>query len=92
MEELVEEILVVEEDDGWGTIITIITTRTTSTFSPPPGVGNFRFSTFALCLLRDVEKETHKHEVLWEKHIFSDIRFLQCAEFAKTLGFFSIWS
>ena len=42
------------------TITTIIT------FSPPPGVRNFGFSTFALCLLRDIEKETHKHEVLRE--------------------------
>ena len=58
-------VLVVEEDDGRGT--TTITTII-STFSPPPGVRNFRFSTFALCLLRDVEKETHKHEVLWEKY------------------------
>ena len=30
-----------------------ITTITTTTFSPPPGVRNFGFSTFALCLLRD---------------------------------------
>jgi len=56
----------VEEDDGRGTkIITIIIT--TSTVLPSPEVGNFRFSTFALCLLRDAEKETHKHKVLWEK-------------------------
>ena len=39
---------------------------TATTFSPPPGVRNFGFSIFALCLLRDVEKETHKHTVLWE--------------------------
>ena len=38
------------------------------TFSPPPGVRNFGFSICALCLLRDVEKETHKHKVLWEKY------------------------
>ena len=43
-------------------------TTTITTFSPPPGVRNFVFSTFALCLLRDVEKETHKHKVLWEKY------------------------
>ena len=36
-------------------------------FSPPPGVRNFGFTICALCLLRDVEKETHKHKVLWEK-------------------------
>ena len=59
---MTKDILVVEEDDGRGITITIII----STFSPPPGVGNFRFSTFALCLLRDAEKETHKHKVLWE--------------------------
>ena len=53
-----------QEDDGRGTI-TIITI--TSTFSPPTGVGNYIFSTFALCLLRDAEKEDHKHKVLWEK-------------------------
>ena len=45
---------------------TILTT--TTFFSPPPGVRNFGFSICALCLLRDVEKETHKHKVLWEKH------------------------
>ena len=61
---MTEGILVVEEDDGRG-MITIITT--TCTISPPPGVGNFGFSICALCLLRDVEKETHKHKVLWEK-------------------------
>ena len=49
----------------WGTI-TIITTKTI--FSLPPGVRNFGFSICALCLLRDVEKETHKHKVLWEKY------------------------
>ena len=43
------------------------TTIITTTFSPPPGVRNFGFSSFALCLLGDVEKETHKHEELWEK-------------------------
>ena len=43
------------------------TITTTRTFSPLPGVRNFGFSPFALCLLRDVEKETHKHKVLWEK-------------------------
>ena len=47
-----------------GTTITIITT----TFSPPPGVRNFGFSICALCLLRDVEKETHKHKMLWETY------------------------
>ena len=57
---------------GWGhdvgdtTIIIIITTM----ISPPPGVRKFGFSICALCLLRDVEKETHKHKVLWEKYIF----------------------
>ena len=49
---------------GGTTTITIITT----TFSPPPGVRNFGFLICALCLLRDVEKETHKHKVLWEKY------------------------
>ena len=64
---------------GWGhgmrgTTITTTTTTTTTTlittttFSSPPGVINFGFSTFALCLLRDVEKETRKHEVLWERY------------------------
>ena len=48
----------------WQQLITIITTI----FSPPPGVRNFGFSICALCLLRDVEKETHKHKVLWEKY------------------------
>ena len=62
---MTEETLVVEEDDGRGAIT--ITITTISTFSPPPGVGNFGFSTIALCLLRDAEKETHKHKVLWEK-------------------------
>ena len=47
---------------GGTTIITI------TIFSPPPGVRNFGFSICALCLLRDVEKETHKHKVLWEKY------------------------
>ena len=55
-----------EEDDGRGTTITITTIA--SIFSPPPGVRHFRFSTFALCLLRDVEKEIHKLEVLWETY------------------------
>ena len=41
---------------------------TTTFFSPPPWVRNFGFSICALCLLRDVEKETHKHKVLWEKY------------------------
>ena len=41
-------------------------TTTTTIFSLPPGVRNFGFSICALCLLRDVEKETHKHKVLWE--------------------------
>ena len=45
----------------------ILLTTIISTFSPPPGVENFRFPTFALCQLRDAEKETHKHKVLWEK-------------------------
>ena len=49
-----------------GTII--ITTTITTIISPPPGVRNFGFSICALCLLRDVEKETHKHKVLWEKY------------------------
>ena len=44
------------------------TTLTTTVISPPPGVRNFGFSICALCLLRDVEKETHKHKVLWEKY------------------------
>ena len=46
---------------------TIITTTIRIIFSPPPGVRNFGFSICALRLLRDVEKETHKHKVLWEK-------------------------
>ena len=50
----------------WGT--TIINIITTTIISPPPGVRNFGFSICALCLLRDVEKETHKHKVLWEKY------------------------
>ena len=58
---MTEEFVVVEEDDGKGTPIAI------STFILPPGVGNFGFSTFALCLLRDAEKETHRHKVLLEK-------------------------
>ena len=44
------------------------TITTTRAFSPPPRVRNFGFSICALCLLRDVEKETHKHKVLWEKY------------------------
>ena len=62
-----EEILVEEEYDGRGATIAITTIIITSTFSPPAGGEHFRFSIFALCLLRDVEKETHKHQVLWEK-------------------------
>ena len=50
-----------------GGTTTITTTIITIIFSPPPGVRNFGFSICALCLLRDVEKETHKHKVLWEK-------------------------
>ena len=53
---------------GWGSWCggtTIITIKII--FSPPPGVRNFGFSICALGLLRDVEKETHKHKVLWEK-------------------------
>ena len=53
---------------GGTTTITITTTTTTTIISPPPGVRNFGFSICALCLLRDVEKETHKHKVLWEKY------------------------
>ena len=49
---------------GFETTTIIITTI----ISPPPGVRNFGFSICALCLLRDVEKETHKHKVLWEKY------------------------
>ena len=49
--------------DVGGTTITI-----KIIFSLPPGVRNFGFSICALCLLRDVEKETHKHKVLWEKY------------------------
>ena len=48
--------------------VTTITIITIIIFSPPPGVRNFGFSICALCLLRDVEKETHKHKVLWEKY------------------------
>ena len=44
---------------GWGSWWEGITTITTTTL--------LGFSTFALPLLRDVEKETHKHKVLWEK-------------------------
>ena len=82
--------VVVEEDDGRGTII-ITTITTISTFSSPPGAGNFRFSTFALCLLRDAEKETHKHKVLWEKTDFdmsrnpSDMRSRQLLTMAVDL-------
>ena len=47
---------------------TTATTIITTIISPPPGVRNFGFSICALCLLRDVEKETHKHKVLWEKY------------------------
>ena len=46
---------------------TTLTITITTIISPPPGVRNFGFSICALCLLRDVEKETHKHKVLWEK-------------------------
>ena len=56
-----------------GTIIILITI-TTTIVSPPPGVRNFRFSICALCLLRDVEKETHKHKVLWEKYLCTSNR------------------
>ena len=49
-----------EKDDG------ILTPITISTFSSLPGVGNFGFSTFALCLNIDAEKETHKHKLLWK--------------------------
>ena len=51
-----------------GTITTTTITTTTTIISPSPGVRNFGFSICALCLLRDVEKETHKHKVLWEKY------------------------
>ena len=43
------------------------TIPTITIISPPPGVRNFGFSISALCVLRDVEKETHKHKVFWEK-------------------------
>ena len=58
-----EEILVEEEYDGRGTTTTT-TMITTSTFSPPPGGEHFRFSIFALCLLKDVEKETQTPSVV----------------------------
>ena len=48
------------------TILIIIIT--TTFVSPPPGDRKFEFSICALCLLRDVEKETHKYKVLWEKY------------------------
>ena len=51
-----------------GGTTTITITITTIIISPPPGVRNFGFSICALCLLRDVEKETHKHKVLWENY------------------------
>ena len=53
---------------GWGHDVGDTTITTTTILSPPPRVRNFGFSICAVCLLRDVEKETHKHKVLWEKY------------------------
>ena len=57
------------DHDLRGATITTITTTITTRVSPPPGVRNFGFSICALCLLRDVEKETHKQQVLWERKL-----------------------
>ena len=73
------------------TIAMTMTITITPTFSPLPGVGHFRFFTFAL--LGDAEKETRTLlDVLLWRMCFSLMRFLRFCSYAVMLQVYMLRS